>query len=59
MLFGKFWHQRELCILFADINVGKSVLAMQIGNAIADLYRYGPDRLMQLSYINQYFKLTL
>jgi archaellum biogenesis ATPase FlaH len=35
MLFGEFWHQGELCILFADTNVGKSVLAVQIGNSIA------------------------
>jgi hypothetical protein len=35
MLFGEFWHQGELCILFADTNAGKSVLAVQIGNAIA------------------------
>ncbi|MEO7212067.1 AAA family ATPase [Mucilaginibacter sp.] len=35
MLFGEFWHQNELCILFADTNVGKSVLAVQIGNSVA------------------------
>lgn len=35
MLFGEFWQQGELCILFADTNVGKSVLAVQIGNSIA------------------------
>ncbi|MFD0794635.1 AAA family ATPase [Mucilaginibacter litoreus] len=35
MLFGEFWHQGELCILFADTNVGKSVLAVQIGDSIA------------------------
>src|SRR5882672_5455811 len=35
MLFGEFWHQGELCMLFADTNVGKSVLAVQIGNSIA------------------------
>ncbi|GGH20583.1 AAA family ATPase [Mucilaginibacter phyllosphaerae] len=35
MLFGELWHQNELCILFADTNVGKSVLAVQIGNSIA------------------------
>src|ERR1700761_7964973 len=35
MLFGEFWHQGELCILFADTNTGKSVLAVQIGNSIA------------------------
>ena len=35
MLFSEFWHQGELCILFADTNVGKSILAVQIGNSIA------------------------
>lgn len=35
MLFGEFWHQGEFCILFADTNVGKSVLAVQIGSSIA------------------------
>src|ERR1700744_2570195 len=34
MLFGKLWYEGELCILFADSNVGKSILAVQIGNAI-------------------------
>ncbi len=35
MLFGEFWHQGELCMLFADTNIGKSVLAVQIGEGIA------------------------
>jgi len=35
MLFGEFWHEGELCILFADTNVGKSILAVQIGDAIS------------------------
>ncbi len=34
MLFDKFWYEGELCILFADSNVGKSILAVQIGNSI-------------------------
>jgi RecA-family ATPase len=34
MLFGKFWFEGELCILFADSNLGKSILAVQIGNSI-------------------------
>src|SRR5471030_2791945 len=34
MLFGKFWYEGELCILFADSNLGKSILAVQIGNII-------------------------
>lgn len=35
MLFGELWHEGELCILFADTNNGKSILAMQIGNSIS------------------------
>jgi predicted ATP-dependent serine protease len=35
MLFGNFWHQDELCILFADTNLGKSILAVQLGHEIA------------------------
>ncbi len=34
-LFGEFWFQSELCILFADTNVGKSILAVQIGEAVS------------------------
>jgi hypothetical protein len=34
-LFGPFWHEHELCILFADTNMGKSVLAVQIGDSLA------------------------
>ena len=33
MLFGEFWFESELCILFADTNLGKSILAVQIGNS--------------------------
>jgi hypothetical protein len=35
MLFGAFWYEGELCILFADTNLGKSVLAVQIGDSIS------------------------
>jgi len=42
MLFGEFWHQGELCILFADTNVGKTVLAVQIANNIARAKPTGP-----------------
>ncbi len=34
MLFDKFWYEGELCILFADSNLGKSILAVQIGNSV-------------------------
>ncbi|AKD04317.1 AAA family ATPase [Pontibacter korlensis] len=35
MLFCVFWCLGELCILFADTNLGKSILAVQIGVSIA------------------------
>lgn len=35
MLFGEFWFEFELCILFADTNLGKSILAVQIANSIS------------------------
>jgi len=35
MLFSEFWYEGELCILFADTNLGKSILAIQIGNSIS------------------------
>ncbi len=35
MLFSEFWHESEVCILFADTNAGKSILAVQIANSIS------------------------
>lgn len=35
MLFSEFWFEGELCILFADTNLGKSILAVQMGNSIS------------------------
>ncbi|MEO6980266.1 MAG: AAA family ATPase [Mucilaginibacter sp.] len=35
MLFGSLWMQHELCILFADTNTGKSVLAVQIADSVS------------------------
>jgi len=35
MLFGAFWFEGEVCILFSDTNLGKSILAVQIGNSIS------------------------
>jgi len=42
MLFDKFWFEGELCILFADTNLGKSILAMQIANSLACAQQIGP-----------------
>ena len=35
MLYKELWHEGELCILFASSGLGKSVLAVQIGNDIS------------------------
>ncbi|TWJ00017.1 AAA domain-containing protein [Mucilaginibacter frigoritolerans] len=35
MLFDEFWFESELCILFAENGVGKSLLAVQIANSIS------------------------
>lgn len=35
MLFGEFWHEGEICVLFADSNLGKSILAVQIADSIS------------------------
>lgn len=35
MLFSEFWYEGELSILYADTNVGKSILAVQIGESIS------------------------
>jgi DNA primase len=36
MLFGELWFEDEICILFADSNVGKSILAVQIADSITN-----------------------
>ena len=35
MLFNEFFYEGELCVLFADTNNGKSILAVQIGDSIS------------------------
>lgn len=35
MLFSEFWYENEICILFADTNLGKSILAVQIADSIS------------------------
>jgi predicted ATP-dependent serine protease len=41
-LFGGFWFEHELCILFADTNLGKSILAVQIADSLTKNYSIGP-----------------
>lgn len=35
MLFGEYWLENEIAVLFGDTGVGKSVLAIQIAEAVA------------------------
>lgn len=34
-LFSEFWYENEICILFADTGVGKSILAVQMADSIS------------------------
>ena len=40
-LWKEFWFENEVCCLFADANVGKSILAVQIGNTVAEKVKNG------------------
>src|SRR5476651_1160729 len=42
MLFGSFWFENELCIMFADTNLGKSILAVQIAANLTTANTYEP-----------------
>jgi RecA-family ATPase len=35
MLISELWYEKETCIMFADTNLGKSILALQMANAIS------------------------
>ena len=59
MLFGSFWFQDELCILFADTNAGKSILAVQIGNAISRGQAVGPFQMNGPAETVLYFDFEL
>lgn len=59
MLFGEFWFEGELCILFADTNLGKSILAVQIGNSISKGEQIGGFTLETLKQPILYFDFEL
>ena len=40
-LWNEFWFEDEVCCLFSDANVGKTILAVQIGNSIAEKLKNG------------------
>lgn len=59
MLFGEFWFEGELCILFADTNLGKSILAVQIGNSISQGKQIPGFKLETLKQPILYFDFEL
>jgi RecA-family ATPase len=56
-LFGSLWFENELCILYADTNMGKSVLAVQIADCLTKCYSLEPfynqaDEPLKVLYID-------
>ena len=49
-LFDRLWYEKELCILYSDSNLGKSILAVQIGDSIS---RGVPILGLQLTVLSQ------
>jgi hypothetical protein len=59
MLFGELWFQGELCILFADTGKGKSILAVQIADAISSGLSIGIFTLTAIKQKVLYFDFEL
>jgi RecA-family ATPase len=59
MLFSEFWFEGEICILFADTNLGKSILAVQIGNSISNGEHIKGFKLEALKQSVLYFDFEL
>lgn len=55
-LFDEFWYEGETCCLFADSNVGKSILAVQIARNIATSQKvlYFDFELSELHFLRRY-----
>ncbi len=56
-LMGTLWYENELCILFADTNLGKSILAVQIGYQLGKQSAMPPfccevDEALKVLYID-------
>ncbi|MBS1625001.1 MAG: AAA family ATPase [Bacteroidetes bacterium] len=58
-LFDEFWYERDLCILFADTNLGKSILAVQIADSISRGVPIGPFRMEAEAQPVLYFDFEL
>lgn len=59
MLFGEFWHEGEICILFSDSNLGKSILAVQIADSISKGKQISGFRLESAKQPILYFDFEL
>lgn len=59
MLFSEFWHEGEICILFSDSNLGKSILAVQIADSISKGQRIPGFKLEAKKQTVLYFDFEL
>lgn len=59
MLFGELWFEGEICFLFADTNVGKSILAVQVADSITNGKQIGSFPLEVESQKVLYFDFEL
>ncbi len=59
MLFDQFWFENELCILFADTNLGKSILAVQIADSISSGLKIPGFHLESIAQPVLYFDFEL
>ena len=58
-LFAEFWHEGEICILFADSNLGKSILAVQIADSISKNLKISGFKLEAVKQQVLYFDFEL
>jgi hypothetical protein len=58
-LFGEYWLQGEIAVLFADTGAGKSILATQIAQSVASGFPIDPFGLDTLPQRVAYFDLEL
>lgn len=59
MLFSELWHEGEICILFADTNIGKSILSVQIADSISKGKAIKGFRLEALPQVVLYFDFEM
>ncbi len=59
MLYDCLWYEGELCILFADTNLGKSILAVQIADSISTGVNINGFQLSALKQPVLYFDFEL